>query len=236
MEQFMLEQINGGGRVFYVAPRIEEQHGENEPEEGGGAKSRSRGGKPPADTVSSIKTVDSVAEKLRQGPLSSVPIHRLHGQMSHDDRERAIEAFRGGPPGILVATTIIEVGIDVPDATVMVIENPELFGLAQLHQIRGRVGRSDVPSYCFLLPGADTGGNDGNDTDIPQNEDTLERLKFLCSTQDGFKIAEWDLRHRGPGDTTGFRQSGWDDLGLADILEDAEMFRGILAEMDKLFH
>jgi ATP-dependent DNA helicase RecG len=227
MENFILEQIESGNRIFYVAPRIERQE-EDEPEDNEGAchKSSRGGGNPP------IKTVDYVAEKLRQGPLSSVPIHKLHGQMSHNEREETVNVFRNGLPGVLVATTIIEVGIDVPDATVMVIENPEFFGLAQLHQIRGRVGRGEAPSYCFLLPGTDIAGSD---TGAPQNESALERLKFLCSCHDGFKIAEWDLRNRGPGDTAGFRQSGWDDLALADILEDAEMFRGILEETERLF-
>ncbi|MDR2578248.1 MAG: ATP-dependent DNA helicase RecG [Chitinispirillales bacterium] len=206
MENFILEQITAGNRAFYIAPRIEQE-----------------------ESVS-IKTVDSVVEKLQQGPLAAAPVHKLHGQMSHSEREAAIDAFRNGPPGVLAATTIIEVGIDIPNATVMVIENPELFGLAQLHQIRGRVGRGDAASYCFLLPGTDASG-----ASALQNEDTLERLKYFCSTMDGFKIAEWDLRNRGPGDTDGVRQSGRDDLRVADILEDAEMFRGILAETERLF-
>jgi len=228
MEKFILEQISGGARVFYVVPRIDQiddtGDDDNEAEEKPAGKSKTKTGSDDShNSGSSVKTVDSAADMLAAGPLAAVPIHRLHGQMSYDEREAAIDAFRNGTPGILVATTIVEVGVDVSDATVMVIENPEYFGLAQLHQIRGRVGRSDKPSYCFLLPGAN------------QNDDTAERLKFLCGCADGFKIAEWDLRNRGPGDTAGSRQSGWDDLKAADILEDADMFREIMAETENLF-
>jgi ATP-dependent DNA helicase RecG len=225
MEKFILEQITAGNRVFYVVPRIDQQEDDFDDDDGDKPAN-----KPPAKNVSagnsaavSIRTVDSAVERLMSGPLAPVPIHKLHGQMSYDEREEATRAFRCGPPGILVATTIVEVGVDITDAAVMVIESPEFFGLAQLHQIRGRVGRGDRSSYCFLLPG------------VNQNERTAERLKFLCGCSDGFEIAEWDLRSRGPGDTAGHRQSGWDDLRAADILEDAGMFREILREIDGIF-
>jgi ATP-dependent DNA helicase RecG len=211
MEKFILEQITNGARVFYVVPRIDQQGDDSDDDDDCGKQS--------------IKTVDSVIEKLKSGPLSSTPVYKLHGQMPHDEREEAIKSFKEGPHGVLVSTTIVEVGVDISDAAVMVIENPEFFGLAQLHQIRGRVGRGDAPSYCFLLPGAN----------VSQNEKSLERLKFLCNCQDGFEIAEWDLRNRGPGDAAGYRQSGWDDLGVADILDDAEMFREIMQETEGLF-
>jgi ATP-dependent DNA helicase RecG len=260
MEQFILEQVSGGAKAFFVVPRIDQQGDDFEDDGGdkpkgkpagksaGGSSGKSvnkAGGKSPAKknsgggidkpspakhnsgdnsaNESSIKTVDSVAEALSRGPLASVPIHKLHGQMSYEERDAAISAFRDGPPGVLVATTIVEVGIDIREATVMAVENPEFFGLAQLHQIRGRVGRGGKPSYCFLLPGAG------------QSEGTAERLKFLCGCSDGFKIAEWDLRARGPGDTAGYRQSGWDDLRAADIVEDAGMFGEILRETESLF-
>jgi len=231
MDKFILEQIKrGGSRAFYVVPRIEraddadDDDGDAEEKPAGKRKSASsrQSGQAP-DSKPEVQTVDSAAERLMASPLSAVPIHKLHGQMSYSEREEAISAFRNGAPGILVATTVIEVGVDVSDATVMVIENPEYFGLAQLHQIRGRVGRSDRQSYCFLLPGAN------------QNDGTIERLRFLCGCADGFKIAEWDLRNRGPGDTAGNRQSGWDDLRAADILEDADMFREIMRETEDLF-
>ncbi|MDR0307973.1 MAG: ATP-dependent DNA helicase RecG [Chitinispirillales bacterium] len=203
MENFLFERIQNKSRVFYVVPRIEQ----DEDEEGS----------------STLRTVDSVAEKLKAGPLSSVPVIRLHGQMSSEEREDAVSMFKNGKHGILVSTTIIEVGVDVIDANVMVIENPEFFGLAQLHQIRGRVGRGDEQSYCFLLPGG------------LNNEKFLERLNFLRGCHDGFAIAEWDLLNRGPGDVCGSRQSGWDDLKTANILEDAELFREILQETNALF-
>jgi len=238
MEKFILERITASDRVFYVVPRIDAEDddfdGDDEDRQAGrSAKKSSAGslGKPSSKNIqnddppqaASIKTVDAAVEKLMSGPLSSVPIHKLHGRMSGVEREESIRAFREGPPGVLAATTIVEVGVDIPDATVMVIESPEFFGLAQLHQIRGRVGRGERPSYCFLLPGAG------------HNEHTAERLRFLCGCADGFEIAEWDLRNRGPGDTAGRRQSGWDDLRAADILEDAEMFREILGEIDAIF-
>jgi len=230
MEGFILERIEAGGRAFYIVPRIDQQPADDTPDDEDGASKggRAAGASAPLGDCGGdgpVKTVDSVAEALGRGPLSSAPIHKLHGRMSPDERDAAIRAFRDGPPGVLVSTTIVEVGVDVADAAVAVIENPELFGLAQLHQLRGRVGRGEADSYCFLLPGADA----------CRDERVMKRLKFLCGCSDGFKIAEWDLRNRGPGDAAGYRQSGWDDLLAADILEDAGMFIGILAEMDILF-
>ncbi|MCL2689854.1 MAG: ATP-dependent DNA helicase RecG [Chitinispirillia bacterium] len=203
MEKFLLEQIKNGSRVFYVVPRIEQDD--------------------EVQDESTLKTVDSVADKLKTGTLFSVPITRLHGQMSSDERDKAIGAFKNGDPGIMVSTTIVEVGVDISDATVMVIENPEIFGLAQLHQIRGRVGRGEKQSYCFLLPGNSV------------NEHSVKRLKFLKECHDGFALAEWDLKNRGPGDVCGSRQSGWDDLKCADILEDAKLFSEILREINTIF-
>jgi ATP-dependent DNA helicase RecG len=210
MEGFIIDRVRAGERAFYVVPRIEQQDDGEGDEEGGEAP---------------LKTVENVAEALRSGPLAAVPIHTLHGRMPPGDRDAAISAFKDGPPGVLVSTTIVEVGVDVTDATVMAIENPELFGLAQLHQIRGRVGRGTASSYCFLLPGASA----------CKEEQTMERLNFICACNDGFKIAEQDLRVRGPGNAAGYKQSGWDDLLAADIIEDAEMFREILLQVDKLF-
>lgn len=195
MEGFILERIAAGARVFYVVPRIDRQPEDDSGDEGASTSLSDGGGRSEALPV---KTVDSVAEALARGPLASVPIHKLHGRMSESERDAAISAFKEGPPGVLVSTTIVEVGVDVADAAVMVVENPEFFGLAQLHQIRGRVGRGGVASYCFLLPGAGA----------CQDARTMERLRFLCGCSDGFEIAEWDLRNRGPGDAAGYRQSG----------------------------
>ncbi|MFP4014757.1 MAG: ATP-dependent DNA helicase RecG [Chitinispirillaceae bacterium] len=201
MENFIYEQIMTGARVFYVVPRIDEQ-------EGGETQ---------------LKTVDSVSARLKKGILGSVPMDKLHGRMSFSEREEVMDRFKGGEGGLLVCTSIVEVGVDIKDASVVVIENAERFGLAQLHQIRGRVGRGSRESYCFLLP------------EETADDKVSERLRYLCGCQDGFKLAQWDLHNRGPGEVNGYRQSGWDDLRMADILEDAELFREILRETEILF-
>jgi ATP-dependent DNA helicase RecG len=128
--------------------------------------------------------------------------------MKPDEKEAAMAAFESGEAPVLVGTTVIEVGIDVARATVIVIEGAERFGLSQLHQLRGRVGRSELASWCFLLPGKEAGA------------DSLGRLEILASTTDGFKISEEDLRLRGPGDFFGQRQSGLPELRCSDLLED----------------
>jgi ATP-dependent DNA helicase RecG len=147
----------------------------------------------------------------------------VHGAMDPADRDRSMRRFSSGQVKILVSTTIVEVGIDVPDATVLVVENAERFGLSQLHQLRGRVGRSSKKSYCFLL--ANAAG------DSPAHA----RLAYLCTHHNGFEIAEQDLLMRGPGEVSGFRQSGWEDLVLADMLRDAGLFREIQNDLETLF-
>jgi ATP-dependent DNA helicase RecG len=131
----------------------------------------------------------------------------VHGQMKKTERDAAMDAFKKGEIGILVATTVIEVGIDVPDASVMVIEHAERFGLSQLHQLRGRVGRGDKQSYCVLV---------GD----PKTEDGFKRLNIMESTQDGFKISEADLEIRGPGEFMGTRQHGISEFKIANIIRD----------------
>ena len=141
----------------------------------------------------------------------------LHGRLAPEERERVMEDFRQGSIRVLIATTVIEVGVDVPNATVMLIENAERFGLAQLHQLRGRIGRGNHQSYCILM----------TDTKDPL---ALAKLAVLEKTNDGFEIAEADLRFRGPGDLLGTAQSGLPPLRLADLLEDADLMdeaRGI---------
>ncbi|MBV8815110.1 MAG: ATP-dependent DNA helicase RecG [Verrucomicrobia bacterium] len=134
----------------------------------------------------------------------------LHGRLDGEERERVMERFRRGEIQVLIATTVIEVGVDVPNATVMLIENAERFGLAQLHQLRGRIGRGNHQSYCILM----------TDTKDPL---ALAKLSILEKTNDGFEIAEADLRFRGPGDLLGTAQSGLPPLRLADLLEDADL-------------
>lgn len=132
----------------------------------------------------------------------------LHGQMKAAEKEDVMEAFRRGETDILVATVVIEVGVDVPNASVMVIEDANRFGLAQLHQLRGRVGRGDHQSFCVLIADA-------------KNEEAIQRMKVLRETTDGFRIAEEDLRIRGPGDLMGTRQHGDLDLRIADLIQDS---------------
>ena len=149
---------------------------------------------------------------LRQNLPPSITVECLNGRMKPAEKNRIMEAFGAGEIQVLVSTTVIEVGINVPNATVMMVENAERFGLAQLHQLRGRIGRGKHQSYCIFVYGKD-------------NEDTKKRLEILNKSNDGFHIANEDLRLRGPGDFFGVRQSGMMDFVLADIYENADMLK-----------
>ncbi|MDE6123841.1 MAG: ATP-dependent DNA helicase RecG [Eubacterium sp.] len=149
------------------------------------------------------------AEKLAQNEFKGYNIGLLHGKMKAKDKDNVMTAFADGSIKILVSTTVIEVGVDVPNATVMVIENAERFGLSQLHQLRGRVGRGSVQSYCILVSDS-------------KSETAQNRLAIMKEHSDGFKIADEDLKQRGPGDFFGNRQHGLPDLKIADMLEDTE--------------
>jgi ATP-dependent DNA helicase RecG len=202
MEKFVLSEIQEhGAQVFYVVPRIE---GGDEEEE---------------DT---LRTAESVYRRLSTGTFARITSGCIHGKLGSDKKEMLMQDFAAGKIKLLVATTVIEVGIDVPAATIMIIENAERFGLAQLHQLRGRVGRGSVKSWCLLLPGSEL------------DSDTMQRLESFRKNHDGFRIAELDLQFRGPGEVAGYRQSGWDDLKLADILRDASLFREIQEEIDSI--
>jgi ATP-dependent DNA helicase RecG len=135
----------------------------------------------------------------------------VHGRLKVEERDRTMRAFRDGKLGILVATTVIEVGIDIPNATVMVIEHAERFGLSQLHQLRGRVGRGAAKGYCLLV-------NRGFGNSV-----AAERLRVMEKEHDGFKIAEADLKLRGPGELLGSRQSGLADFRFANLARDARL-------------
>jgi ATP-dependent DNA helicase RecG len=169
--------LKRGERAFWVCPKVDLEE----------------------DDSSAVARHASLRDDLR------VPVGLVHGRMKPIEKDSALEDFRAGKSLILVATTVIEVGVDVPDATIMVIERAETFGLAQLHQLRGRVGRSDKPAFCLLLYRA------------PLTETARERLDTLRRTDDGFEIAEADYRLRGPGDLLGLRQSGALDHHLIEL-------------------
>ena len=158
----------------------------------------------------SAKAATVEAEKLRKEIFPQYKIGLLHGKLKNDEKEQVMADFKDKKYDILVSTTVVEVGVDVPNATVMIIENAERFGLSQLHQLRGRVGRSDLQSYCVLVSGS-------------RSIETRERLNIMTQTNDGFVIAEKDLQLRGPGEFLGTRQSGLPDLILSDIVKDAKI-------------
>jgi ATP-dependent DNA helicase RecG len=157
---------------------------------------------------SGLKSAVEMYEKLRKGPLAGLKVGLLHGRLDADDKEIIMRRFQRGEIDVLVSTTVIEVGVDVPNATVMVIEHAERFGLAQLHQLRGRVGRGAAKSYCILLTGNRV------------SELAEERLNAMVRTQDGFELAELDLNMRGPGEFFGTRQAGLPDFRVANLLRD----------------
>ncbi len=180
---FIRKQVSEGHQCFVVCPAVEEN------EELG------------------MKAATVWAETLQQTVFPDLRIALLHGQMKGAEKEAVMTAFARGEADVLVATTVIEVGVDVPNATLMVIEDADRFGLSQLHQLRGRVGRGKAKSYCIL-------------TSHNRNTETLQRLKALCKTTDGFQIAEEDLKLRGPGDFFGSRQSGLPAFRVADLSMD----------------
>ncbi|MEI9894326.1 MAG: helicase-related protein [Chthoniobacter sp.] len=145
--------------------------------------------------------------------LAPMPCALLHGRIAPEEKDAIMEKFRRGETKALIATTVIEVGIDVPNASIMLVENAERFGLAQLHQLRGRIGRGQHKSYCILLRSAKV------------EAEASEKLRILEETSDGFDIAEADLRLRGPGDLLGTAQSGLPPLKLGDPIADHELMR-----------
>jgi ATP-dependent DNA helicase RecG len=160
---------------------------------------------------SGLKSAVEMYEKLRKGPLAGLRVGLLHGRLDADEKEVIMRRFQRGEIDVLVSTTVIEVGVDVANASVMVVEHAERFGLAQLHQLRGRVGRGAQKSYCILMTGERI-------SDLGE-----ERLNAMVSTQDGFELAELDLRQRGPGEFFGTRQAGLPDFRVANLLRDRDL-------------
>lgn len=185
---FIRKQVAEGHQCFVVCPAVEENEELN------------------------IKSAELWAQTLQQTVFPDLTVSLLHGQMKGTEKESAMAAFARGEADILVATTVIEVGVDVPNATLMVIEDADRFGLSQLHQLRGRVGRGSNKSFCIL-------------TSRNRNPETLHRLKAFCKTNDGFQIAEEDLRQRGPGDFFGSRQSGLPTFKVADLSIDLQTLK-----------
>jgi ATP-dependent DNA helicase RecG len=182
--RFLREQVIAGRQVYVVCPLVEESE------------------------AIDLQAATEMAERLQREVFPDLRIGLLHGRMSFAEKDRVMREFKAGAIHILVSTTVIEVGIDVPNASVMLVEHAERFGLSQLHQLRGRVGRGPWKSYCVLLSGA-------------ASEDARLRLDAMTATNDGFKIAEADLALRGPGDFFGTRQSGLPEFRVADLLRDA---------------
>jgi ATP-dependent DNA helicase RecG len=182
-----------------------------------------------------LRSAKSEARRLAEEVFPDLSVGLVHGDMRSEDKEAAMGAFREGRTAVLVATTVIEVGIDVPNATVMLIEDAERFGLAQLHQLRGRIGRGRHRSYCVLatdLEGRSLGGP-ASSTPQPPNPRSpdpaagaaAERLEALARTSDGFELALVDLRQRGEGELFGARQSGMPQLKMARVLEHQEVVK-----------
>ncbi len=181
LNNFILKLTGEGRQVFVVCPMVEENE----------------------DLPMNLKSAEEHAREL-SALFPKLKTACVHGKMKPKDKDAIMASFAAGDIDILVATTVIEVGVDVPNAALMIVENAERFGLSQLHQLRGRVGRGQFKSYCVLVSDSD-------------NEDTQARLKIMCKTNDGFKISEEDLRLRGPGDFFGSRQSGLPETHIADL-------------------
>jgi ATP-dependent DNA helicase RecG len=173
---------------------------------------------------SGLKSAVEMHEKLRSGPLAGLRVGLLHGRLDADDKEVIMRRFQRGEIDVLVATTVIEVGVDVPNASVVVVEHAERFGLAQLHQLRGRVGRGAAKSYCILITG---------DRVSPLGE---ERLNAMVRTQDGFELAELDLNQRGPGEFFGTRQAGLPEFRVANLLRDRQLLELAKQEAERFAH
>ncbi len=188
LNEFIRRQAAEGHQSFIVCPAIEESETE------------------------SLKAAEQWAQTLQQTVFPELRVALLHGKMKGAEKDAVMQSFAARESDILVSTTVIEVGVDVPNATLMVVENADRFGLSQLHQLRGRIGRGDAKSYCVLV----------SDSRVAE---TRERLKAFCATSDGFRIAEEDLKLRGPGDFFGSRQHGLPLFRMADLAQDLSVLK-----------
>jgi len=197
--EFIREEIEQGRQAYIVCPRIKESD------------------------KSQIQAATQMRERLQAEVFKEFSVGLVHGKMATQDKDRIMSDFKGGKINILVSTVVIEVGIDVANASVMLVEDAERFGLAQLHQLRGRIGRGKYDSYCILLAN-------------PRTENAQKRLKTMADTVDGFEIAEEDLQLRGPGEFFGTRQHGLPELRFGNILRDTEMMELARKEAFALVH
>ena len=188
--EFVRSEIQKGRQVYIIYPLIEE-----------------------SEKLDLENLQDGYERLLQTFPRPEYQISVVHGRMKAEDKDMEMQRFKNKQTQIMVSTTVIEVGVDVPNASVMIIENAERFGLAQLHQLRGRVGRGAEQSYCILM------------TSYKLSKMARERLDVICKTQDGFVIAEADLKLRGPGDITGTKQSGAFEFKAANLVEDQAILR-----------
>jgi ATP-dependent DNA helicase RecG len=186
---YIRAEVDKGRQAYVVCPLVEE-----------------------SEKLAHLKAASALAEQLRMGELSGLRVGLVHGQMDVYERDEQMELFRAGMHDVLVSTTVIEVGVDIPNATIMLIEDADRFGLSQLHQLRGRVGRGKDKSMCILLAN-------------PKTDEGKARLQIMVKTQNGFEIAEDDLNLRGPGEFYGTRQSGMPDFRLANIVSDVDVIQ-----------
>ncbi len=199
--EFAADQIRQGRQVYVVYPLVEESE--------------------KMDLTSAVEA----REELAHGILAEFEVGLLHGRMEPAEKAAVMEAFKANQLHALVSTTVIEVGVDVPNASVMIIEHAERFGLAQLHQLRGRVGRGAAQSFCILI---------SHQQGIKEGSDAGERLEAMVETQNGFVLAEKDLEIRGPGEFFGTRQAGLPEFKVADVLRDEELLRAARTEAERL--